>query len=79
MPYETAPTIRAAGGTPFHYAKDRIINVREAASLQSFPLRYSFYGSVASQYKQVGNAVPVELSNAVAHSIRQVLLYEYEE
>jgi len=38
-----------------------------------------FLVSIASQYRQVGNAVPVKLSSAVAQSIRNVLLYEYEE
>ena len=78
-PHECAPTIRAGSVTPFHYSKDRCINVREAATLQSFPLDYKFIGSLSSQYKQVGNAVPVELASAVAQSIKQVLMYEYKE
>ena len=78
-PHECAPTIRAGSVTPFHYSKDRCINVREAATLQSFPLDYRFCGSLSSQYKQVGNAVPVELASAVANSIKQVLMYEYKE
>jgi DNA (cytosine-5)-methyltransferase 1 len=77
-PHECAPTIRASSGTPFHYAEDRLINVREAACLQSFPIDYKFWGDLVSQYKQVGNAVPVELSKAVARSVRQVLQYEYD-
>ena len=79
MPHECALTIRASSGTPFHYSEDRPINVREAACLQSFPINYEFVGSLGSQYKQVGNAVPVELSKAVALSVRQVLQYEYDE
>ena len=78
-PYDVAPTIRAASVKPLHYKHDRCINVREAASIQSFPPWYVFHGSVVSQYRQVGNAVPVELSTAVARSIRQVLLYDYGE
>ena len=78
-PHECAPTIRAGSVTPFHYSKDRCINVREAATLQSFPLNYKFIGSLSSQYKQIGNAVPVELASAVAQSIKQVLMYEYKE
>lgn len=77
--YDVAPTIRASAVTPFHMSQDRCINVREAARLQSFPLEYRFSGSVSSQYKQVGNAVPVELSTAVAQSIRQILIYDYKE
>lgn len=78
-PHECAPTIRAGSVTPFHYSKDRCINVREAATLQSFPLDYKFIGSLSSQYKQVGNAVPVELASAVANSIKQVMMYAYKE
>jgi len=78
-PHECAPTIRAGSVTPFHHSKDRCINVREAATLQGFPLDYKFIGSLLSQYKQVGNAVPVELASAVALSIKQVLMYEYKE
>ena len=77
MPHDCAPTIRASSVTPFHYSEDRCINVREAACLQSFPVDYEFVGSLVSQYRQVGNAVPVELSTAVAQSVRQILLHEY--
>lgn len=79
MPHKCAPTIRASSVTPFHYSEDRLINVREAACLQSFPIDYKFSGSVRSQYRQVGNAVPIELSTAVAQSIRQILLFEYDK
>jgi DNA (cytosine-5)-methyltransferase 1 len=79
MPYDCAPTIRASSVTPFHYSEDRCITVREAACLQSFPLDYTFLGSMGSQYRQVGNAVPVELSTAVGQSIRQILQYEYND
>jgi DNA (cytosine-5)-methyltransferase 1 len=75
---DVAPTLRCSGCMPFHYSEDRLITVREGASLQSFPLDYMFHGSVRSQYRQVGNAVPVELSTAVAQTFRNVLLYEYE-
>lgn len=77
MPHDCAPTIRASSVTPFHHSEDRCINVREAACLQSFPVDYEFVGSLVSQYRQVGNAVPVELSTAVAQSVRQILLHEY--
>ena len=56
-PHECAPTVRATSGTPFHYAKDRPINVREDASLQSFPLEYEFVGNLTRQYRQVGNGM----------------------
>ena len=72
-----APTVCAKSVPPFHYEEDRCITVREAASLQSFPLDYKFCGDLAHQYMQVGNAVPVQLATAVAQCVRQLLEYEY--
>ena len=43
--------------------------VREAASLQCFPITYQFLGSETQRYKQVGNAVPVKLASALAKAI----------
>ena len=68
-----AATVLATSMPPWHYEEDRCITVREAAFLQSFPINYKFYGKTLSdQYKQVGNAVPVQLATAVARSIQQV-------
>ena len=78
-PNSLAPAIRASSIPPFHYSQDRCINVREAACLQSFPTDYVFHGDIRSQYRQVGNAVPIELATAIAQSIRQILIYEYEQ
>ena len=45
-----------------HPLETRPISIRESARIQSFPDDWKFAGSVASQYKQVGNAVPVNLA-----------------
>lgn len=74
---DVAPTLRCSGCTPFHYSEDRLISVREAAMLQSFPVDYIFHGSMTSQYRQIGNAVPIGLSTSVAQSFRQVLQHQY--
>ncbi len=48
----------------------RLPTVREAASLQSFPITYQFYGStLATRHRMVGNAVPVVLAMAIGREI----------
>lgn len=44
-----------------HPKETRPLTVREYARIQTFPDSWKFYGSTASQYKQIGNAVPCNL------------------
>lgn len=60
-------------GSFFHPYQDRVISVREAARIQSFPDRYHFYGSMTQQYEQVGNAVPPLLAKAIGEKIKELL------
>lgn len=54
-------------------ARLRRITVQEAAALQSFPPGWTFAGPRVAQYRQVGNAVPPNLAQAVAKSVREAL------
>ncbi|MBQ6441087.1 MAG: DNA cytosine methyltransferase [Lachnospiraceae bacterium] len=56
-----------------HPLEARPFTVRENARCQSFPDEWQFCGGVSSQYKQVGNAVPVNLAYEVAVQIHRVL------
>jgi DNA (cytosine-5)-methyltransferase 1 len=51
----------------------RPLTVREYARIQTFPDSWEFCGSLSSQYKQIGNAVPVNLSFAVGRSLIKLL------
>lgn len=56
-----------------HPDETRPFTVREYARIQTFPDDWSFEGSVAQQYKQIGNAVPVNLGREVGYSIVKFL------
>lgn len=56
-----------------HPLEVRPFTVRENARCQSFPDYWKFYGSVMQQYKQVGNAVPVNLAYEIALKIKEGL------
>ena len=56
-----------------HPIEARPFTVRENARIQSFPDDWEFKGSVGNQYKQVGNAVPVNLAYEVGKKIFECL------
>lgn len=56
-----------------HPDETRPLTVREYARVQTFPDDWVFSGSINQQYKQIGNAVPVNLAKAVGESIIQAL------
>jgi len=52
-----------------HPTETRPLTVREYARIQTFPDEWMFSGTVSDQYKQIGNAVPVNLSWAIGRSL----------
>lgn len=64
-----SPTILTSRGIYYHPTEDRYLTVREAAALQSFPPYFQFCGSIASQWTQVGNAVPPIMAQKIGEAI----------
>ncbi len=60
---------RPGNGCFIHPEASRLITVREAARLQSFPDDVRFQGSMRARCKQVGNAVPPLLARAIGSTI----------
>ncbi|MBQ7941247.1 MAG: DNA (cytosine-5-)-methyltransferase [Muribaculaceae bacterium] len=52
-----------------HPTETRPLTVREYARIQTFPDSWEFSGNLNSQYKQIGNAVPVNLSYAIGRAL----------
>jgi DNA (cytosine-5)-methyltransferase 1 len=61
-----------------HPDETRPFTVREYARIQTFPDAWAFSGSLAQQYKQIGNAVPVNLGKEVGFSIVKFLNQYYK-
>ena len=56
-----------------HPEETRPLTVREYARIQTFPDEWVFEGSLTSIYKQIGNAVPVNLAYAIGRSVIKLL------
>lgn len=56
-----------------HPSETRPLTIREYARIQSFPDDWQFFGSVSAQYKQIGNAVPVNLGFHIGRSLIESL------
>lgn len=78
-PDEPARTLMAHLGkdsySHIHYDSEqaRVLSVREAARLQSFPDGFKFSGTMNPAFRQIGNAVPPLLANALAEALLREL------
>ncbi|WNL27334.1 DNA cytosine methyltransferase [Arcobacter cryaerophilus gv. pseudocryaerophilus] len=72
--WETPSDTITASTPEIHPNKHRRLSVRECARIQTFPDNFVFLGSLSSQHRQVGNAVPPLLAKLVAKEIKKGLL-----
>ncbi len=56
-----------------HPLETRPLTIREYARIQTFPDDWSFMGNGSSQYKQIGNAVPVNFAYAMGRTLVRLL------
>ena len=56
-----------------HPDETRPFTVREHARIQSFPDDWIFCGGLCDQYKQIGNAVPVEMARRVGVQLKEAV------
>ncbi len=56
-----------------HPTEVRPFNVRESARIQSFPDSWEFVGGISSKYRQIGNAVPCNLAQAIGEELIKTL------
>lgn len=73
-PSPTLNTDPAAKATALcHPDELRTLSVREYARIQGFPDEWKVCGSTRAKYRQLGNAVPVDLAAAIGNSIKHSL------
>ncbi|MEU3452985.1 DNA cytosine methyltransferase [Micromonospora sp. NPDC006766] len=76
---EPAPTMTTRCATPacgsfIHPTEHRGLTLREAATFQTFPYSYRFSGDFGSIERQIGNAVPVRMAQALGEAVKALLL-----
>jgi DNA (cytosine-5)-methyltransferase 1 len=67
----TTRCVSLSNGRFGHPEQNRAISVREAAAIQTFPDDFVFKGSLNSQARQVGNAVPTKLAEVFGEYLLQ--------
>lgn len=72
-------TIDTGHRNHFHYKYNRVPTIRENARLQSFPDDFVFTGTRTQQNRQVGNAVPPLLGQALAEVMLKIITEKNNE
>lgn len=76
---DVAPTLTTGctdltRGRFVHPFQDRAITLREAALLQTFPKHYRFEGNKTQIARQIGNAVPVKMVEALVPTLKAIIV-----
>jgi DNA (cytosine-5)-methyltransferase 1 len=56
-----------------HPLEERPLTILKYSRIQTFDDSYEFIGSLNSQYKQIGNAIPIELAKYIGESLLKLL------
>lgn len=72
LPSWTIQARRSNNMGPLHW-RNRILRIEEVMRLQSFPDSWKLTGTIENQWRQVGNAVPPKLAEALARSMFSAL------
>lgn len=73
----TAPTMPAT--LLGHPSEDRVLSIEEYRAVQGFPQSWFIAGKTADVYRQIGNAVPVQLGTAIGRTILADMANEPED
>lgn len=70
QPSPTITTAPAQKATMLcHPRQDRPLSIKEYARIQQFPDNWKFTGTIAAKYRQIGNAVPIGLAEAIGRAV----------
>ncbi|RIN20926.1 DNA cytosine methyltransferase, partial [Mammaliicoccus vitulinus] len=56
-----------------HPDETRPLKIKEYSRIQGFPDSWEFVGSIGNKYKQIGNAVPVNLAKYIGFAVNKYL------
>ena len=73
-----AYTVTGSGGGGtymYHYKEPRALSNRERATIQTFPIKYKFYGNRSSIRRQIGMAVPVKGAQAIMNNVYKTMKF----